>query len=58
MSENTASIDSNVFNWNSETSTFDGIIAGRYVNVTLSWSTGATFELAGLGLEIVPSGRR
>jgi hypothetical protein len=46
------------FNWNSETGTFDGIISGRYSAVELVYTTGANFELAGLGVEIVPAGRR
>lgn len=56
--ENGTSTSSKTLNWNAETATFDGVISSRFINVELSWSTGCGFELAGLGVEIVPAGRR
>lgn len=46
------------FNWNSETATFDGIVSSRYFTVELVYTTGAGFELSGLGIDILAAGKR
>jgi hypothetical protein len=46
------------FNWNSETGTFDGIVSSRYFTIELVYTTGAGFELSGLGVDILAAGKR
>lgn len=43
---------------NSEMVTLDGITDGRFTTLEINFAADSSFELAGIGLDIVPSGRR
>ena len=52
------SVSSSLMSYNTELGTYDAVSDARYHSIQINWTTAANFEMAGLGVDRVETGKR